>query len=314
MRILLCVDVPNWAWDIKAKAIKKYLADDHQIEIIYQYQFNSYRNRFKNYDVVFSFCWITGLCIARTTISNISSYNYEWKHFDKAKSELHKYKAIVTVSKLLYDRVRKQKLNNNVYCTPNGVDHNLFIPRKKDRDKRFKIGWVGQPTRGNLLKDGTPIDMHGCDHILKPLDEKLKKYKNIRLMKIMRHYKNALTLDEMVKFYNTVDCQIHTGFLFGTPNPIFEAASCGKALICTNQGAASEMIENNKNGYIVDSYMTKQKANEVVDQFVEKILFLEKNRDLCEVMGEQSRKIIEENWTWKERVKQYNKVFEENKE
>ena len=91
---------------------------------------------------------------------------------------------------------------------------------------------------------------------------------------------------------------------------MFEAAACGKALISTHVGAISECIKHGVNGFLVPQYDKMEDAKARVPLFKKYILQLKNDRDLCEEMGRKSREIIEQDWTWKKRARQWIPLFE----
>jgi glycosyltransferase involved in cell wall biosynthesis len=233
MKVLLCIDVNNWAWANKARAIRKYLKDDFErIDIMRSKRIKNNQSVFKKYHHIHYFGWLEGKRWAQRykgISAGISSHNYYYKHFDMAKKRLPNYDALTCTSRILYDEIKKYKLNKNVYLAQNGVDEEMFQPDPIKHDK-FIVGWAGQPTEGGLSKDCGSIDMHGYQHILKPLMESLRDNKNIEFRIMAKTYKNAIPFSEMPKWYNGLDLFIHTGFGIGTPNPLFEAMACGVPL------------------------------------------------------------------------------------
>lgn len=308
MRILLVPDVPNWAWDRKSDAIIKYLSKHvEKIDKVYNAHFNTWF--IEAYDLVHFFGWLEGLKYPEKVTSAVSSYNYCIKHWDEAKKHLKRYKAITAVSRLLYEKLKKENMNKNIVCMPNGVDHTVFYPKGKKNDKKFIVGWLGQPTRGVINDKGRHIDQHGYEHVLQPLIKKIKKTNNIEIKLIENTWQNALPHSEVMKFYNSCDCVIHTGYLTGTPNPIFEAASCGIPVICTRIGAAVDMIKDGVNGYLIDSYSNEYEANETINKFLKLINDMSNDRNYCKKMGIAARDIIEKDWTWEKRSMDYLPFF-----
>ena len=72
----------------------------------------------------------------------------------------------------------------------------------------------------------------------------------------------------------------------GTPKSVLEAMSCGKAIITTDAPGCRETVMEEKNGFLVPVKDDKAIA--------EKMLFLYQNPDVCEQMGNASRKIAEQ--------------------
>lgn len=287
MKIMLVVDVPGWAWDHKARAIAKCLKKDfEEIRVIYLKKFRNNYSEYKNYSYHF-FGWSEGSKWADKSTCGISSHNYEFKHLKRAKRILPKYLGITATSMLLYDSLKKHKLNKKIFYCANGVDEKLFP--FMELPEEFAIGWVGQAST-------KPFDQHGYETIYKPLKEKLIK-NNIHVYDSVKDWRSAVPHNQMPDFYKKISIILHTGTMTGTPNPVFEAASCGRAVISTPIGAIPEFV--NDNGYI----------EKTVDNLYQKILFLKNNYDTCKKMGKKSRELIEKNWTWEKRAKQWIPVF-----
>ena len=88
----------------------------------------------------------------------------------------------------------------------------------------------------------------------------------------------------------------------GHPWVIVEAMAAGLPIISTDQGAISEAVLNGENGYIVESYRP--------DQIAERVLFLMRNKDLCEQMGKNSRYLYEKNFTEEQMVKRLSQAID----
>jgi len=305
MKILLVADVPNWAWDYKADALINNLP---QFKIKKTYSSYYRPSMVGAYDKVFFFGWNEAVGNPTRYFSSISSHNYYLLHKELAYQIIPQFRGIATVSKELYDLIKK--INPNTFCCPNGVDHNLFKPVKHLEKKSFTIGWVGQKLDSNAALTGRPYDMKGYNLVLKKVIEKLEKYPDIEFKINNNNHRSGVHLTKMPEFYSDVDVQLCTSFREGTPNPLFEAASCGKALISTRVGCIPDLIKDSNNGFIVDSYSRVEECEERINTIVDHILFLKNNRDLCRDMGIRSREIIEESWTWKDRAKQYVPLFQ----
>jgi len=115
---------------------------------------------------------------------------------------------------------------------------------------------------------------------------------------------------EMPKFYSDVDVHICTSLSEGGPYPMFEAASCGIPLISTKVGAISEFIIPGENGFLIDTYSSKEETIRVISEFKKYILKLKEDKSLCKYMGNNNRRKIEKNWTWKKRAKVWKTFFE----
>lgn len=309
-------DVPGWAWDNNVKALIKYLPEYHidQVFAIVKRRNPSVKkfniNMIDSYDHVHSFGWSLARGFSKHVSAGVCSHNYELRR-EGGENHFPKYKALVANSKILYEKI--QKYNQRVYYFPNGVHQDVFVPVKKYRNKKFVVGWLGQKTKGSFNIDHNPkIDIKGYQNVLLPLMERLKD-KNVVFKIIDNNYRNAIDHSDMPKYFEDVDIQICTSFREGTPNPMFEAASCGKTLISTRVGAISDFIDESGGGIIIDAYDSESDIIKTIDSFERHILFLKYNRDLCDQMGELNRKHIELNWSWEKIAKRWKTLFEDMK-
>jgi len=300
MKILLVPDILNWAFDRDASAVIRYLPE-YNIDKVPKSAFH--RKFIDEYDLVHFMSWYDMQSMPDKVSAGVSSHNFELLHYDASKKIFPKYKALVGTSRIIYDKLKDQ--NDNVFCAQGGVHHDMFIPVSKPESETFVIGWVAQKTSGK-------IDIKGYTSVLLPLMKQLSIHKNIEFKLLSNTPKNSIKYSDMPSFFDNVDCQICTSLTEGAPNPMFEAASCGKALISTNVGAISEFIQHGENGFIVDAYNIgdNNKIQETIRSFAHYILTLRGDRDRCRVMGIKSREIVEESWTWEKRARNWIPVFE----
>lgn len=304
MRIMLVADVANWAFDRDVSAIIQYLP---QYDLSKGLTATFSPELLKQYDHVHFMNWWDATKRCKQISGGVSSHNFELRHLDISKKLFPQYKALVATSRKLYDKVKDS--NENVFCAQGGVHEDLFVPTKKKERSKFVIGWVGQIITASSQQNKR-LDIKGYSLILKPLMEQLKEHKDIEFKLLTTNYIDAMPYEEMPKFYEDVDVQICTSIAEGAPNPMFEAAACGKALITTKVGAISESIEEGKSGFMIPTYNATDDLESTINAFKEKILFLKNNKDVCESMGLEGRRIIEEGWTWKKRAQQWIPFFE----
>jgi len=265
-----------------------------------QYQITKKFNRsvrgrdLKGYDIVHFMNWSEGARFSDKVSGGVSSHNHEMRSDSKHAEFFPKFKGLIATSKKLFESIKSY--NKNSFCAQGGVHEDVFLPHVKENRKTFTVGWVGQA--------GGPVDIKGYEKYLKPLVKSLSPFGDIEFEILSNSYKRAQPYSEMPEFYKSVDVQICTSKAEGAPNPMFEAASSAKALISTDVGAISELIEEGVNGYVVKF------DGDVVNEMRSKILYLYKNRDHCLKMGQESRRIVEEGWTWKKRAQNWIPFFE----
>ena len=113
---------------------------------------------------------------------------------------------------------------------------------------------------------------------------KLKKYKNFKWI-------GHLDYPEDVRDYlSEIDVYALVSGLDMAPHSLLEAASMKKPVVATNVGGVSELMEDNKTGFLIE------KGN--VDDWIEKLSLLINDNEKREVMGVSGSKFTRENFDW----------------
>lgn len=302
LNILFVCDVMNWAWHYKATEIKNNLPE-YNIDIVYTKGTPLYsQTDLSKYDHIHVFGWYSISDREKPYINKIStsiaSIEYEILRPVDAKRILSTVK-IVAVSEYLYNHLLASGYKN-VFACYNGVNEEKFRPILRTcNNKKLRVGYACKPP--------STYDLHGY-----VIADKLTKYfennENIEIVPHVANYKTAISHEKMWEYYNSLDVFIHTGRNhLGTPNPVFEASSCALPIVATTNGCIPLLITEGVNGYLIDINMTDE---EKISLFIEKLEYLSNNRNLCVKMGENNRKTILDNWTWKDRAQSWKKVFE----
>lgn len=316
-RILLVPDVPNWAWGIKARAIRDNLDHMFKIDIAYQAvgkpKFES--SMFENYDHIHFFDWRYAAKFIKyndkisTSIASIE-FIIEEKSRDLYLKVLP-YIKIVAVSEEIAVVLEKNKLGIEIHRCFNGVNEQLFKP-----DKSIRKQYSNKLRVGLMCKPPSKFDIHGYK-LMEKIRDKLQEDTDIECDFIIANYKTAKkTHEQMVQYYNSLDIFIHTGqYHLSTPNPYFEAASCGITTIGTTNGCIPFLTTNFYNGFTIDIHKSDE---DKVKEFISIINYLKYDKqvnklynkeDLCNILGKNNRETVLKSWTWKERAKCWINLF-----
>jgi len=292
-KVLLIADVKNWAWWLKGQFLQKYLSDEFDIDMIYTVGpgANNPRHGYKiphqKYDLYFTFGF-----------SYIDFLKSIPKHKKATGVTAHRHPRVIKPkmmqaghlhanSKMLHRELKNMGFPK-VYYIPNGVDEKLFRPVKLIPLNRDKIicGHVGKE-----------CPVKGQKEIIYPAIKKAggKKVSNVVT------WQDKIPHKEMYKIYQEMDVFIVASVEDGTPNPALEAAACGRPIISNRIGNMPELIKDGVNGFIV--------SKRAIGDYVEKIKWLQANRDKMIKMGEEARKTIEKYWTWEIQAENYRKMF-----
>ena len=172
---------------------------------------------------------------------------------------------------------------NSIYYTPNGADSNIFKPKSNKSYKRFYVGYSGSKShdwRKGVSKYIIPST----------------KMSGAKIKIAMLSTGNYVPMEEMPSFYGGLHVYVCASSSEGFSLSVLEAASCGVPIITTRVGGMKELIEDGKNGFLVD-----RDVNSISD----KIALLKNDRDLLNLMSKNMRNSIKESWCWSKRVKEW---------
>ena len=302
MKILILIDKPNWAYHSIAKALCKYNRSNlcllsilpikkgiEEIERVYKQYDLFYVMGFQTYEKV------KFLPKNKTMVGVHSCHSWDNKQTtpdnivfpdSKVLEYLNSFLRVNVVSKYLYDIFREAGVSN-LYCTPNGVDSNIFIPIQNRVDHNFTVGYSG--TKSHDWRKG----------ITEFIIPSAKK-SNVKINLAMRATGSYIKLEEMPSFYNTIDVYICASLSEGFSLSVLEAAACGVPIISTKITGCTELIRDGINGFFVDRN---------ISDISDKINILKNNKSLREEMSKSMREDIVLYHCWSKKSDQWIKFF-----
>ena len=108
--------------------------------------------------------------------------------------------------------------------------------------------------------------------------------------------------ESKVKFYNLADIVLLPSTKEGFGMIVAEASACGKPVIASDNSSLSEIIKNNKTGFLAET-------NKIND-WVAKTKILLKNKGLRRLMGQRAIKYVRNKFSWQTNAEKHIKVFE----
>ena len=87
------------------------------------------------------------------------------------------------------------------------------------------------------------------------------------------------------QYFKAADIFVLPSLYEGFPRVLMEAAMAGKPIVSTNVGGTEDIIEDGKNGFVINQGNEKN--------FVEKVLFLLQNSTIAQEMGKKGQELIE---------------------
>lgn len=220
---------------------------------------------------------------------------------------------------LAFTSSHKIRLLHNGFVPASEIDYQIGTNTQYDVDKENKFVFTAV---GRLQ----PVKNYGL--FLKAAKVISEKHKNVRFWIVGNgsEYENLtrlckeLELDEIVRFWgyktdidvamSRSDCFVQTSFTEGSPNTIAEAMRASKPIISTDSTDLSEMILEDKNGFVVENDNC-----EALVEAMEKILSKREDDycDMCQVSSELFEKNFLDMRVAAEFDKFYNEIINKGK-
>lgn len=318
--VLLVYDVNLWCWNYQALAIQKYAPPEWHVEVMTQHEFQAHKAKpqwMRRWQSILHFSWVDapmyfginrlvtvvahdGLRWRFVSDEEKKPYMIEWsswagaspqRNLGNAKLKIPGMDHVICVNPELYQFV-SERLNNKRSCyLPAGVDHEIFVSTSPLRaEGPLRIGWCGQP--GGRTK--------GYEWILEPLMARLEG--KVEFVVNRHAHQDALSQEEMVEWYNSIDLFLCTSISEGTPVPPLEAMSCGRGVISTPVGDMPQVLTDDC-GIIVPGYVNYDTSQTTIKRLEETLLEL--TTDDARRMGLAARERIEEAYTWEQLAPQW---------
>jgi len=220
--------------------------------------------------------------------------------------------AVVSNSKGLRELALKSNARQKITIIYNGINVDIFKPGEKADTGKFEIisasrlshrkGFNYVIDAVNMLKEEYP-NIHltiagGEGDAEKELKEQVKQLGLEDMVTFSGHY----VFEEIAPKYRQADVFVFPSLNEGMSNNMLEAMASGLPIIMTPTGGAEELIEDGKNGFIVNF---KDSAD-----IAKKIEILIKDPEMRKKMAHDSRKRAE-SMSWASVASQYFHLYEE---
>tara|TARA_B100001750_G_scaffold167165_1_gene135658 strand:- start:2265 stop:3284 length:1020 start_codon:yes stop_codon:yes gene_type:complete len=227
------------------------------------------------------------------TTSNISK-KYE-------KTALNLADAITVNSKEGYDYYTE--MGFDVVQIPNAIDLNL-IPEKSTKRFENQIIFAGRLSKekGVEILLETAAQLPDNYHLLiagsGPMEERVQ---NISREKPNVHYLGYQSKQNVLSLIRGSDLLIQPSLEEGISSTLLEAMACGTCILGSNIPGIGEIVENNKNGLLVEPNNSEKLLNE--------ILYLLPKKEKRLKMANEGLEIVKK-YDWKEVGKLYLNFYE----
>jgi len=274
----------------------------------------------KNLDIIHTNLSSTTILLSKIfkNIVFTSHSAYWWRSESTHKLQIRavkKAKAVIAISRFIEEKMKMYK-KDNVFYVPNGVDINLFKPRKHEPKKILLTVCGISRQKGLIYLVKALKNVHKVHKDFKwihigplpnPDNENYTYY--LQLVKMIERYHlrenivflGRVSLEELIRNYQLADIFILPSLWEGMPLVVLEAMSCGLPIISTKISGVEDLITA-KEGILVESKNSKQLSNAII-----KLL---DNEKLAQLMGKNSRRRVVKNFSWGIIANKIKKVYE----
>jgi spore coat protein SA len=253
---------------------------------------------------------------------------------EEAKKAIAQLDKIITISNYIGKTISDlyPESATKLQTIYSGVDLDRFVPSYTEKGKRMRElirrehGLDGKKV---ILFAGRLSANKGADVLVRAIPELGKKHSNLALVIVGSKWFSQNDVTDYVAYVRalaerTTVPVITTGFVapdqiqnwfaaadvFVCPSqwqePLarvhYEAMAAGLPIVTTARGGNPEVIEVNKNGYVVEN-------PENAEEFVNYISTLLSNSSLCKEMGQYGRKLAEQKFNWNRVVSDISSVW-----
>jgi len=224
------------------------------------------------------------------SVVSIRGNDIERSQFDPSKFSHVMYTlqnaSAITTNATELARKAKAFVDREILLIPNGIDTECFKPMEKNENLAetlgisisHVIGFVGELRKKKGLK--TILSAYAQVNTKRPatllivgevrqgddkklLEEFLSSNPDSKIIVTGR-----IPHHDLPSYYSLMDMFVHPSLRDGMPNAVLEAMACEKAVIATAVGGTKDILEDGKNGAIVnvnDANMLAQKITELLD-------------------------------------------------
>ncbi len=228
---------------------------------------------------------------------NVFSTPIHKKNISKILEEYNCSDYLMTCSKFTYQTFIKHGIKpEKILKVPYGVDLDFFSGEHRAKDTKFRVIFIGLM----CLRKGVPYLLEAWKKLNLPQnDTELLLIGNIQ--KDLRPVLKKINLPKNVVFFESPTRDLIPGLYKdssvlvlpsieeGLSMTIAEAMACGLPVICTTNTGGEELIENEKQGFVVPIRN--------VDALADKILWCYKNRGKAQQMGKLGQEKVKR-FTW----------------
>jgi len=257
MKRVLCVaDTNNWCFSLRARALQRYAPDWLTVDVACYDEIDITAIVWEQYDLIY--CLPTNLAQplrrwfheALIDVPLVVSHNSgPGRRHDYLTQSLLSADYTVVNNHGCWSQARVGIMPQRFHacCISNGVDRNVFYPERPIEERPHKILWAGSEKK--IDQGSEEGDLKGYHDVLCHLEE-IMPHRGFEVELKVSNTGNAISPDEMRRFYNSGSYLVMPSPCEGTPNIALEAAACGCVVIAWPTGNIPELVKHDRNGLI----------------------------------------------------------------
>lgn len=280
----------------------------------------------------FSLFWAKLLKIPSVGKLSIAKSDIDFKNQGRLIGKIHKWflkksDLYISISSEMTQEVERSGLDGSkCVFLPNGVDRNRFFPVSSVIRKRIREDLTFSSNEFLILFVGVIDYRKGVDILLSAFKEVAPIYSNAKLIlvgplnrdDVDRKFYNSMvnltvkfgiqnqvefrnTSHQVEKYYQCADLFVLPSRNEGMPNVVLEAMSCGLPIVGTRISGTTDLIDDSKNGLIVEK-------NDYQD-LAEKIKLLIDNKNMLIKMGKKSIEYVRRKYDLQLIGKEYSNIY-----
>ena len=320
-KVLLLYDVPNWTWGRRCQDLKQFRPPGIEAETMAGGDAGKQHGQnprwHEQFDAVFDLNWTCGaLNLTEATkrgvglvtcngllYDAVDEANWDtWvvtglRNAEAASRRLMWFDSLIAVNRRLHEEV--SRYNPNTHLVPSPVNTDFYTPGPPPQDRKLRVGWCASPRGKRSVK--------GHKEVLSPLMD--RTFDRYDWVVNTRDYRDALVRKEMVAWYHDIDVLVCTSINEGTPSPVFEAASCGRAIISTDVGCVADWKLPHELDLVTGTYRDREGADRVIEATAVRLDRFDRNRGIMEAVGRDLRKSVEADYSYRVLAPKYYEVI-----
>ena len=297
-KIMLIADVVGWVFNRHCDEIRKRMTE-YLFDVKFTWQQDPRSYDYQNFDLVYQLDPMGIPFLSPPREKTIVGLRNEFMYGHTKEGITKFYKEFFEPRCCMFHVVNRKQFKEFLEIDPSipllltqhGIDTNCFaIKDKKIIDKNSPLVLGVSGNKNSAGEKGFDIIEQAC-----------QLTGCIPLITKQNLVGTHLSKEQMSTYYNKIDIYCCMSKSEGLNNCIMEAGATAVPVITTRTGAVEEMIENGKDGFIIERN---------VDALVEKINFFKNNREAIPDFGNKFMKTITENWSWDIRIKDFRRMFD----